>query len=69
MVYRLNRPAELRPLSGFHLDESDGPIPLDNEIDVAMTGAKPPLNDTPAAAPKPPLRYTLPELSEGLPGR
>ena len=69
VVNGLNRPAKLRPSPSFDLDERDGSIPLNNQIDVAMTVPKAPLDDFPSASPKPPLRYSLSELTERLPGR
>lgn len=69
MVNCLNRTAELRAAPSFYLDEGYGSIPLDHQIDVAMPAPEPPLHDSPAATPKPPLRYSLSELTERLPGR
>ena len=53
----------------LYLHEHDRPLALDHEIDVAMTGPKAPLKHAPTRAPEPPLRDTLAELSERLPGR
>lgn len=69
MVDRLHRSSEVRALPGFDFDECDRAIPLDDQIDVAMTAAKAPLDYPPATPSKPPLRDSLSELPERLPGR
>ena len=69
MVNSLDRPAKLGASSGFYLDEGHGSIPLYNQIDVAVTAPKAPLDDSPASPPQPPLGNSLSELSERLPGR
>ena len=69
MVDGLDRPAKLCPPPSFDLDESDSSIPLYNQIDVAMTTPKAPLDHRPTAPPKPPLGYSLSEFPERLPGR
>jgi hypothetical protein len=69
MVDCLDRPAKLRSAPSFHLDEGDSSIPLDNQIDVAMTAPKAPLDHRPTTPPKPPLGYSLSEFPERLPGR
>jgi len=69
MVNSLNRAAKIRPSPRFYLDEGDGSIPLDNQIDVAMTAPEASLNHSPTAPPKPSLRYSLSELAKRLPGR
>ena len=69
MVNRLNRPAKIRPSPRFYFDEGDGSIPLDHQIDVAMTTPEASLDNPPPAPPKPSLRYSLSELAERLPGR
>lgn len=69
MVDCLDRPAKLRPAPCFDLDEGDSSISLDNQIDVAMTAPKAPLDHRPTAPPKPPLGYSLSEFPERLPGR
>jgi hypothetical protein len=69
MVNSLNRPAKLGTPSSFYLDESHGSIPLYNQIDVAVTAPKAPLDNSPASPPQPPLGDSLSELSERLPGR
>lgn len=69
MVNSLNRPAKLGAPASLYLDEGHDPIPLYNQIDVAMSAPKAPLDDSPAAPPQPPLGYSLSELSERLPGR
>ena len=68
VVNRLDRTAKLRSSTSFDLDEGDSPISLDNQIDVAPAISKASLDDSPAAPTKPPLRYSLSELSECLPG-
>jgi hypothetical protein len=68
MVNSLNRPAKLRSAPSFDLDEGDSSIPLYHQIDVAMTVSEAPLHHSPAAPPKPPLRYSLSEFPERLPG-
>ena len=69
MVHCLDGPAEFGPSPGFHLDEGDDPIPLYNQIDVAVTAAKASLDDAPSAPTQPPLRYSFSELAKRLPGR
>jgi hypothetical protein len=69
VINRLDRTPKLGASTGFHLDEGDGPIPLDHQIDVAATVSKASLDDSPATPTKPPLRYSLSELTECLPGR
>jgi len=69
MVDCLDRPAKLGAASSFDLNEGDGSIPLYNQIDVAMTTPKPPLDNCPTTAPEPPLGYSLSEFPERLPGR
>ena len=69
VVNRLDRTAKLRSSTSFDLDEGDSPISLDHEIDVAATISKATLDDSPTAPTKPPLRYSLPEFPECLPGR
>ena len=69
MVHRLDRPAKLRSAPSFDLDEGNSSIPLYNQIDVAMTTPKAPLDHRPTAPPKPPLGYSLSEFPERLPGR
>ena len=69
MVHCLDRPAKLRSAPSFDLDEGDSSIPLYNQIDVAMTAPKAPLDHRPTASPKPPLGYSLSEFPERLPGR
>jgi hypothetical protein len=51
------------------LDEGNQPIALDHEVDVAMATPEPALEHSPASVPKPPLRYSLTQLAERLPGR
>ena len=63
-VDRFDRTAEPVPASSLHLDEGDHPIPLDHEVDVAMSGAEPALNHPPSPRPKPSLRYALSQLAE-----
>lgn len=55
--------------SRLHLDERNRPLAFDDEVDVAMAGAKAPLKHSPTRASEPPLRDALAELSECLPGR
>ena len=69
MVNSLNRSAKLRSAPSFDLDESDSSIPLNHQIDVAMSVSETPLNHSPATPPKPPLCYSLSEFPERLPGR
>jgi hypothetical protein len=69
MVNCLDRPTELRAASGFDLDERDRPIPLYNQINVATTVSEAPLDNPPAAPPKPSLCDSLSELAKRLPGR
>ena len=69
MIHRLDRPAKLRSAPSFDLDEGDSSIPLYNQIDVAMTAPKAPLDHRPTALPKPPLGYSLSEFAKRLPGR
>ena len=59
-VDRFDGTAELVPASSLDLDERHHPVPLDDEIDVAMPGAEPALNDAPPALPEPSLRDPLP---------
>ena len=59
-VDRFDGTAELVPASSLDLDERHHPVPLDDEIDVAMAGAEPALNDAPPALPEPSLRDSLP---------
>jgi hypothetical protein len=68
MVNSLNRPAKLRSAPSFDLDEGDSPIPLNDQIDVAMSVSEASLHHSPATPPKPPLCYSLSEFSERLPG-
>jgi hypothetical protein len=51
------------------LDESDRALSLDDEVDVSMSAPESSLQYPPSGAPKPPLRDTLTQLSERLPGR
>jgi hypothetical protein len=69
MVDRLHRSSEVRPFSGFDLDECDRAIPLHDQIDVAVAAPEAPLDYPPAAPPEPTLRDSLSELPERLPGR
>jgi hypothetical protein len=68
MVNRLYRTAELRPAPSFDLDEGNRCIPLDNQIDVAVSASEASLDHPPTAPPKPPLRYSLSKLPKRLPG-
>ena len=63
-VDRFDGAAEPVPAPSLDLDERHHPIPLDDEIDVAMPGAEPALDDAPPALPKPSLRDSLPQLAE-----
>jgi hypothetical protein len=65
----LNRTAELRATAGFHLNKSDQTIPLDHEIDVAMSVAEAALHYAPPTPTKPSLRDSLSELAKGLSSR
>ena len=65
----LDRTSKLRALPSLYLDKGDSSISLYNQIDVAMAASEAPLDNSPTAPPKPPLRYSLPELAECLPGR
>lgn len=69
MVNSLNRPAKLGAASSLYLDEGHGPIPLYNQIDVAVPAPKAPLDNSPASPSQPPLGYSLSKLSKRLPGR
>jgi hypothetical protein len=69
MVNSLDRPAKLGAASSLYLDEGHGPIPLYNQIDVAVSTPKATLDHSPASPSQPPLGYSLSELSERLPGR
>lgn len=65
----LDWPAEFRAFSSFDFYEGHGSIPLDYQINVAMPITESPLDDPPAAPPKPSLRDSLSEFPERLPGR
>lgn len=65
----LNRTAELAATPGLHFNEGHHPLPLDDQIDVAMAATKPALNHPPASLPEPPLRDSFPEFAKRLPGR
>jgi len=69
MVNRLNRPTESGAFPSLYLDKCDGAIALDDQINVTVTAPESPLDNAPAAPPKPPLRDPLSELPECLPGR
>ena len=58
-VDRFDGTAEPVPAPSLDLDERHHPIPLDDEIDVAMPGAEPALYDAPPALPEPSLRDPL----------
>ena len=68
-VDRFDRKSELSSLSGLDLDERDESVPLDNEVDVPVAVAKPPLHDPPSLSTEPTLRYSLTDLPERLRGR
>jgi hypothetical protein len=68
MVNGAERPAELRPFPGLHLDERYRPIPLDHQVDVPVAAAKAALHHAPPPPRQPPLRDPLSELPERLPG-
>ena len=68
VVNCLHRTAEFSAFSSFDLDKSDRRIPLDHQIDIAMSAPEAPLDNPPSASPKPPLRYSLAELAKRLPG-
>ena len=68
-VDRLDRLPEPIAAPRLHLHKSDRSLALDDEIDVPMAGPEASLEDTPARAPKPPLRDSLTQLSERLLGR
>ena len=63
-VDRFDRTAEPVPAPSLDLDEGDHPIPLDHEVDVAMSGAEPALDHPPPPPPKPSLRNALSQLAE-----
>jgi hypothetical protein len=65
----LDRTAKLRALPSLDLDKCNNSIPLHDQIDVAMAALEASLDNPPTAPPKPPLRYSLSELAECLPGR
>lgn len=65
----LDRTTELRAPASLYLDKGDCPIPLDDQIDVAVTAAEPALNHAPAPPPKPSLSDSFSEGPKGLPGR
>jgi hypothetical protein len=69
IVDRLHRSSEVWPFAGFNLDKCNHAIPLDDQVDVAVAAPEASLNHTPATPPKPPLRDSLSELPERLPGR
>lgn len=69
MVNCLYRPAKSGAFPSFDLDKGDGAIPLDNQVNVAVSAPESPLDNPPAAPPKPPLRDPLSELTKCLPGR
>ena len=69
IVDRLHRSSEGRPFTGFDFDECDRAIPLHDEIDIAVSTPKAPLDYPPATPPEPALRDSLSELPERLPGR
>jgi hypothetical protein len=68
-VDRFHGITELASPARFDLDERNETLAFDHQVDVPMSVSKPPLNDPPAVAPKPPLRNSLSELSECLLGR
>ena len=63
----LDRLAEPEPLPGLHLDEGHDPMTLRNQVDVAMAGSKPPVDDLPAVTLQPPFGDALAEKPELLP--
>jgi hypothetical protein len=63
-VDRFDRTAEPIAAPSLDLDERHQPIPLDHQIDVAMSGAEAALYDAPAPSPKPSLRDPLSQLAE-----
>ena len=52
------------PAPSLHFDEGHHPISLDHQIDVAMPGTEPALDDAPPPLPEPSLRDPLPQLAE-----
>ena len=65
--HRLHRLAELEALPGLHFDERDDPMPLRDEIDVAVAGPKATVHDLPAVALQPPFGDPLAQKPELLP--
>ena len=64
---RLHRLAELEAFPSLHLDERDDPMPLGDQIDVAVAGPKAPVDDLPAVALQPPFGDPLAQKPEPLP--
>lgn len=64
--HRLDRATEALAPTGLHLDESDGPVALRDEVDVSMPVAEPPRADAPTLPPEPPLRDPFSDLAECL---
>ena len=59
-----DRTAKPVPAPSLDLDERHHPLSLDHEIDVAMPGAEPALDDAPPVLPEPSLRDPLSQLAE-----
>lgn len=58
-----------QPPARLHLHERHGTTLLHHEIDIPVAIPESALNQPPAPAPEPPLRHTLPQLSQYLRGR
>ena len=65
---RLDRPAEVVTPSSLHLDEGDGALLPNHEVDVAATIPEPTIHHEPPLSAEPALRDSLSQLPECLPG-